>query len=155
MRIVLPLAFLLLSGCSLPLPHLTDKQIAEFDSDALCSALGTYNNDSKSVLRLTAEVERRGVAVNQEKCYRISHMAMQAAVDDPLHANCDTRPGDYLPGKQPKVKIDGKWHLLPQSQFNHSRPRCSFGDTHAWWQIPDPKWLPDPEMLRMIREHYK
>ncbi|ANI29128.1 hypothetical protein PL78_04645 [Yersinia entomophaga] len=155
MRVVLPLAFLFISGCSLPLPHLTDKQIAEFDSDALCSALGTYNNDGKSVLRLTAEVERRGVAINQEKCYRISHMAMQAPVDDTLHANCDTRPAYDIPGKQPRVKIDGKWHLLPQSQFNHSRPRCSFGGTHAWRQYPDPKLLPDRDMLRIISEYKK
>ncbi|AIU88374.1 hypothetical protein ABRP70_19000 [Pectobacterium odoriferum] len=72
----------LLSGCGISKP--SSQQIATFKNDELCKALGTYNYDGQTILRLTAELKRRGSSINQEQCYALSRTNMN--------------PRDYLIG---------------------------------------------------------
>lgn len=73
MKLALVMA-LILSGCSAT--NVSNRQISAFKNDELCKALGTYNNDGPTVLRLTTELERRGMSINQERCYALSRMNM-------------------------------------------------------------------------------
>ncbi|AJI94241.1 putative lipoprotein [Yersinia ruckeri] len=131
MRVILSLSFLLISGCTLPLPQLTDQQITAFSSDDLCTALGSYNDHSKTVLRLTNEVTRRGASIDQERCYRISHIAMESNEEPSFVPHTDCSPATSpMPRPLKKMKVNGQWIDIPQQP--DFIPGCSFGVKHQY-----------------------
>ncbi|MBG6246569.1 hypothetical protein CS369_20900 [Candidatus Symbiopectobacterium sp. 'North America'] len=61
---------LVLSGCAA-------KQISAYNNDDLCKALGTYNSNGHTVLRITEEINKRGSGIDQERFYALSRIEIK------------------------------------------------------------------------------
>ncbi|QZN97770.1 hypothetical protein [Symbiopectobacterium purcellii] len=66
---------LVLSGCAAT--SLSSQQISAYSNDDLCKTLGTYNSNGHTVLRITEEINKRGVGIDQERCYVLSRIEMK------------------------------------------------------------------------------
>lgn len=66
-----------LTGCNL---HNSPKQeqLYTLSNDELCLALGTYNDESKVVLKIHDELIKRKVKVNYERCHALEVAAKES-----------------------------------------------------------------------------
>ncbi|MFT8210327.1 MAG: hypothetical protein ACMZI0_06615 [Symbiopectobacterium sp.] len=114
MKLALVMA-LILSGCSST--NVSNRQISAFKNDELCKALGTYNNDGPTVLRLTTELERRGMSINQERCYALSRMNMNRR-DYIIYGDTNNNMGNCSKGAMNGIKSRKNSSAYRQSYSN-------------------------------------
>jgi len=99
-------------------------QIHELSSDELCLALGTYNNDSKRVLEIYDEINKRTKEVNEvnnERCHALEIKAKE----DSKGVTSNTKPlnNHYSPGPSGIRNYESFLHQLNEVYRIHGEPK--------------------------------
>lgn len=69
-----------LTGCQ-GSPSLTANKLSELSNEDLCRALGTYNNDGASVLKIYDELKKRPDKIDPERCYTLEKIKEEQDVE--------------------------------------------------------------------------
>lgn len=78
-RIIIVTLIAGINGCQ-DSPSLTTKNFNELSNEDLCRALGTYNYDGESVLKIYDEFKKRPDEVDPERCYALEKIEMEKKI---------------------------------------------------------------------------
>ncbi|WP_241617979.1 hypothetical protein [Rosenbergiella epipactidis] len=79
-KLLLPLGIIAVTACAEP-STIAEEKLSTWTDDELCRGLGTYHSDGSSVLKIHAELDRRGSRIKNERCHALEQ-AIRSDVSD-------------------------------------------------------------------------
>ena len=107
-KLLLPLGIIAMTGCAFP-SSIDEQKLSTWTNDELCRGLGRYNDEGSTVLKIYAELRRRGPIIDNQRCYTLEKAALHGSSDISITPTA-------TPSRQERVfsKEKGKY-ILQQS----------------------------------------